>query len=83
MEDTQGEAGGAQASIHHDDLLDENGEYDADAAKVKSSAVYRYLVNHLACPALEEQPAFIKLRQRVLQFHITSEKYRMHGPTQA
>lgn len=65
LDETHGEGGGGQGSIHHDDLRD-NGEFDADAAKVKTSAVYRYLMNHLSCMALEEQPAFIKLRQRVL-----------------
>lgn len=62
--------------------MDSNGEFDADAAKIKSSCIYRFLVAHLQCPALEHDDVFRKLRQRLLSFHVVGEKYRLNGPSQ-
>ena len=65
-----------------DDLVDEDGQFDTLGAKIKNTCSFKFNVTSLSCPELEQNPTFIKLKNRLIKFHITNEKYRVNGPTE-
>ena len=73
---------GADPLAGDSDLYDEDGNFDEFAAKVKGSFSFKMKESALRCPPLEHNPIFQRLRQRLIKFHLISEKYRKCGPTQ-
>jgi hypothetical protein len=59
------------------------GNFDEVGARIKSSNIYKYNLNYLSCPPLEQNLVFTKLKNRLIKFHITMEKHRISGPTKA
>jgi len=72
-----GQGGDAQAG--DSDLYDDDGNFDEFAAKVKGSFSFKMKESSLRCPSMENNPIFQRLRQRLIKFHLTSEKYRKCG----
>ena len=66
-----------------DDLVDEDGKFDHLGARIKNTCSFKFNVTSLTCPAMENNPTFAKLKNRLVKFHITNEKYRVNGPTQS
>lgn len=72
---------------HFDQLLQEqddecdNLEQRDQIAMIMNSEGFKLNEKNLECPALEQNPIFLKLKQRLLKFFIISEKYRLNGPT--
>ena len=60
-------------------MYDANGNYDVLGAKIKNTMSFRYNQGYLASQALEGNPIYMKLKKRVIQFHIINEKYRING----
>ena len=57
----QGEDAGT--FLDEDDMHDNN---DPDVARIKSTQIFKYNEEYLHCPALEHDPAFAKLKKKVL-----------------
>lgn len=63
------------------DLRDEDGNFDDEAARIKASTSYKLNMQSLRCPDLEHDPMFRKLKEKLVRFYVTAEKYKLHGPS--
>ena len=63
------------------DLYDEDGNFDEFTAKVKGSFSFKMKESSLRCVAMESNQVFTRLRNRLIKFHLISEKYRKCGAT--
>ena len=64
------------------DLYDSDGNFDEFTAKIKGSFSFKMKESSLRSPALDHNPIFQRLKNRLIKFHLLSEKYRKCGPTQ-
>ena len=58
------------------DLYDSDGNFDEFTAKVKGSFSFKMKESSLRSPALDHNPIFQRLKNRLIKFHLISEKYR-------
>ena len=63
------------------DLYDSDGNFDKVSAQTKSLRSFKLKEQSLRCPALEDNPIFVRLRSRLIKFYIESERYRKFGPS--
>lgn len=69
------------AQVEENDLFDDQGNYDELTAKIRATGMFQYLLSYLSCPPLEDDPVFSKLKNKLIKFFITEEKYRVNGPS--
>lgn len=67
---------------NEDSQLQENGgSIDERLGPITDSIAYEIDEQSLACPDLEENPIYIKLKKRLLKFFVTREEARRYGPS--
>jgi hypothetical protein len=63
------------------DLYDEHGNFDEFGAQIKASISFKLKERSLTSVSLADNQVFMRLKNKLIKFHMEAAKYRKYGPT--